>query len=1046
MNLRKTFVALCLFCAGALQHAAAGPVTLISPAEYDVMNVSANGKWACGMYTDYSGSYYAFRWNLETGVTELLSTTEQSMAYDIADDGTVSGLFQDREASASGAPVELPGYYRDGKWHHIEMPADRTGDGIAGGISPDGHYMVASVYAGGMYKPYMWKDGKICRELSEGRQGVAYAVSADGKAATGWLYATTGAKNRQAVYWTPEGKVVELSDVQTPWSYGRNFSPNGQWLVYWGGWVDNTDNLACIYEIPTGKKTAIPVLSGEAEFELTDISNDGTAVGEESDRAYIYIGGKGYYLDEWLAERGVDLDALGVAKNDDGTYVFQWAVSISGDGNVVSVRYYDKEYSLRTMIVMLNGSEPKAPLGVKTAQLPGISAVTVTWNAPVGVEGLKGYNIYRNGEKVNGEPVSALKYNDKVPEYGSYAYTVGAVYEGQELKSAEAAITVAPQPVSVPQAFFVRQKGVNGIRAQWEAPASNLITRNWYDLSTANKQGFGVNFTDFSFEVAVGFDADEMACYDGCKIQKVAFYPMCELPSWAINVYSYSADGSLNLVATQPITQKLTYGERNIVTLDTPVALPEGKLVVAIQAQVGQEALARIIGMDYGQVTEGYSDLLRMVGEDDFSSLGEISSANGVAMYLSWMIDVMLAPDGTSGGVDWVNAYNVYVDGEKVGSTTARRYEVNDLADGDHTVAVDAEFNIGTSAKVEATQNVKAQYVGVDYAKIDAEGDKGLVAEWSAPWDNDRTTMSYAGGTAKAGPSGPSSNNYGLMAGAQYIPELLKGYNGYEITSFRFYPTADAFFTFMLTEDDKQIAEVEVDDFVLNQWNTVKLPEPIVINENSTYLLMLDCYDVETETVNGVVTGKAPLAIDNTDPYMFYSDLYSTDGSSWQSLSDISMYGNWMIGWEMRDPYGRFINVDGYDVLIDGTKANGARLSTTTFKHEFAANDGKAHTLQVDTYYPARAEAVPGKAMTFYIGVSGIDNATVAVLNMRGDNNRLCVEGDGVESLTAYSMSGTAVASAAGNTLDISHLSSGVYVVKVKVNGNDVTRKIEVRR
>lgn len=109
MNLRKTFVALCLFCAGALQHAAAGPVTLISPAEYDVMNVSANGKWACGMYTDYSGSYYAFRWNLETGVTELLSTTEQSMAYDIADDGTVSGLFQDREASASGAPVEQIG-------------------------------------------------------------------------------------------------------------------------------------------------------------------------------------------------------------------------------------------------------------------------------------------------------------------------------------------------------------------------------------------------------------------------------------------------------------------------------------------------------------------------------------------------------------------------------------------------------------------------------------------------------------------------------------------------------------------------------------------------------------------------------------------------------------------------------------------------------------------------------------------------------------------------------------------------------------------------
>ena len=40
-----------------------------------------------------------------------------------------------------------------------------------------------------------------------------------------------------------------------------------------------------------------------------------------------------------------------------------------------------------------------------------------------------GFNIYRDGEKVNNEPVTEVRYTDTVEDYGTYTYTVTAVYD-----------------------------------------------------------------------------------------------------------------------------------------------------------------------------------------------------------------------------------------------------------------------------------------------------------------------------------------------------------------------------------------------------------------------------------------------------------------------------------------------------------------------------------------------------------------------------------------------------------------------------------------
>lgn len=1040
MNIRKIIMALCLLCGTAFNHLTAAPVIMTSPEDYQVMYVSPNGKWACGVYLDYSLTTYAFRWNLESGNTEILSS-EPAEAWSINDNGVVAGIFTDHEAFASGASILAPGYW-DGSWHHVEMPEglDAEDASHGGSISADGHYICGAVSVNGIYTPYIWKDGQIYRKLeTNGQHGVAYAVSPDGQAATGWAYAAPK-YNRTPCYWTPDGELILLSDQQGPFNAGRNFSPDGKKIVYFGGWKDNTDNIYAIYDIETGEKTTVPTLRPEAAFELASISNNSTCVGNESGRAYIYCNGQGYYIEDWLTLLGMDFSKVenGIYQNSDGSYAMQKALGISADDQVISIIYADGIGATRSMIVKMDASDMQSPVEVKAQQMQDLNAVQLSWSEPMGAKGIKGYNVYRDETKVNSALLSTLKYYDNNLTYGTHSYNVSAVYDEGEIKSQAISVNVAEKQVSAPQNLYVRQKGINSIYAEWEKPASNLITRNWYNTSLPNIMGFGVNVDNFTFETAVGFDKDDIANYAGCKIKEVSFYPMSEQSSWTLNFYTRAADGTLQLFASQPVTQKLTYQQRNTVTFDSPLALPDGDLIVAVEVTVST-ASGEIIGSEMSYNVAGYSDLMRQSTEADFYSLYNRSVENGSPYFTSWIIDVVLSPEGAAADADAVKNYDIYVDGQKAGSTGETSFVVKNLADGTHTIGVDATFATGTSAKIENTQNVKTNYVAVNKVNVDAEGDTKLLASWSAPQDNDETVVTYASGSAVTGPKGLEATNWALKAGVKFTPKQLKGYDGYSIKSFSFYPIADAIFTFYLYENDRQVAEIEVDDYEPNQWNTVKLPGWIRLNAASTYLLVLDCFDV--------TPGWAPLAIDNTAPFVNYSDLASTDEEeNWQSFSALGKKGNWMISMTMQDPNAQDAEVDGYDVRIDGVKMNDSRLTEPAFSHEFDAKDGQTHTINVDVYYPAKSESVPGGPVTFYIGVSAIDGASVAVLKMHGDNNRLCVEGDGVEQVTAYSMSGTTVASAKGNTIDISGLTSGVYIVKVKAAGKDVVRKIEIRK
>ncbi|MGN1263769.1 MAG: hypothetical protein ACI4TW_07005, partial [Prevotella sp.] len=656
MNFKKLFSTLAA-CLGLISvQTIEAQVIMTSPEDYQVFAVSPNGKWACGNYSDYSYINHAFRWNLESGEIELLDTRYESEAWSVSDNGTVAGTFKNTDDT--GLSLELPGYYQDGAWHNVEIPFENVSSGIGYGITSDGHYMSGSLEVNGKYLPLIWKDGKVSRILSETYSGMPFTISPDGQAAAGWTYTSTN-NNRNACYWAPgTTEPLILSHYASAWSAVWKFSPDGKKLVMWGGWdkfspdqeEDPTDwsTLLAIYDIETGTKTSIPTIVENASFDLYDISNNGTIVGDESGMAYIYVDGQGFYTEEYLKNKGVSFDGIDIYKVEntegtDSTLLLYRTQAISANDSVIALVYYDSEGAYHSMVVKF-GTENTypAPVNVTASQLSGIPTACITWKKPVGVTKLTGYNIYRNGTKLTETPTTALSYYDNRLDYGTYTYTVAAVYEnGNETKADDVEVNVKPQQISAPQSLFVRQKGANSAYMQWVAPMSNLITKKYYDLEGSNIQNFGVTQSGLVFEIAYKFDKEEIACYADSKIKQVAFYPMSEQNSWTIKLYTRDASGTLTQFYSQPVTQWLYYGERNAVTLDVPQSIPDGELIVAVEV-VASGASSSIFGMDYGRYKEGYSDLLRLSTESDFYSLYAASVASGYPNFTTWLMDVVL--------------------------------------------------------------------------------------------------------------------------------------------------------------------------------------------------------------------------------------------------------------------------------------------------------------------------------------------------------------------------------------------------------------------
>ena len=1027
-------------------------VAIHTPMGFEVISISDNGKWACGNYFDYYNSSYAFRWNLDSGDIEMIGGSG-TIAYGISDNGTVSGQFGDHEYLTTGVPVTLPGYYYDGKWHHIEIPEGVTAS-IAGHITADGRYMTGSLELNKIYTSFIWEDGKILRKFDTGRHNVCYGISPDGHSATGF----DEVNNRYATYWPAEGDPIYFTDSNTgwhrsPWNYGRNFSPDGNLLVYWGGWnleEDGSQTLWCQYNVKTGERSKVLVPSEDTSMEFDDIANDGSMVGIMNDRGCVYMDGKVMYIDDYLKSIGVDLTTYDDFYKGDEGYVgvlpIQRVLGMSADKKVFVLRYYNTLGQPTSMALKIDQDLSKPlPVEPTATQVEGLGTIALKWRNLVGVKNLRGYNIYRDGKKLNTIPLRVEAYYDSNLANGEYSYEIGAVTnDGVETKCEPVkGVVYIEQPINPPYNAYARAKGYDRAVLTWDAPMTNRLHKRWYDPASKDLEPFAV-YQDVEVEMAIRFSKDEMAPYKGFTVKEVSFIPASKHPEWSVCFYTYDSSSNLQLVGSQVIDpETLKIGELNTITLDNPLEVPSGDLLAAVRVKVNSE-LPGIISSDGSKLKAGYSDLLRQTTEKDFFSTYEQSAASGYEIaYMAWAIDLGLEDPNYDPMANDIDHYTVYVDGNEAGTTDERTFTFEGLEAGTHTLSVDAAYKSGkNSATAEQTVTVNNVLPAVDYLDIlvGHNGDNAAKATWEAPVDNDYQPLTYSYGDK---PYISIKPNDLFMAGVKFSEEKIRGLDGYKIKTFRCYPTCRGIFTFILYRNDEVICEAEIKNLTVNAWNEIPVPEDITIDSKSEYLLAVDVFDPEP--------GEKVLGVEEGMPYTYVSDLFSQDGgTTWGSLTiEAGTHGNWMIGMTISDTAGEPFDVDGYDVLVDGKKVNDELVTSTSYVHNFDALDSKNHKMAVNTYYKGVSSPVEGKVNIFCLKKSGIDNinAEVADITLKQGANILKAEGNDIASITVYAVDGSVLASAQGNQVDITNIAQGVCLVKVTTTaGTSSSQKVHIHK
>lgn len=1058
----SVLMALCAF-------AEKGGLVLYSPDELQVMAVSPNGKWACGIQGD--GTYTMLQgvlWNLETGELTYLSSINPSEVYDVNDDGIVVGNFYDDDVQGNGIPASVAGYYKDGKWTRVDNSAFASQGVLARGgscnaISADGRTIVGHVQNGPndyQLAPAKWVDGKLVELLDcQGTGGTARSITADGTVASGWAY-SKGNMQRQIVIWKADADTAQyLSErynnstvVGSVWDVGYRFSPDGTKLAC------NKMGLPFVYDLTTGTRREFEPVEEiiGTELSIWYVANDGLVMGTQKLPTYGYVndGEKAMDITEWLQEEyNVVIDP---AKSS-----ITSGVDRSDDGKVI-VLNGSKEGLWNSAIVLLDREITYcAPAGLKAEKMQGVNNVRLTWNVPMAnSENVLGYSIYRDGNAVV-EGITDMAYVDNDLALGTYSYTVTAIYEDAEgnfVESEASVAAVVEVGESLPNSVVnIQTHGINynDINIRWNAPQSNLPVATYFDPERL-VSGFGGGVTSFSVAICLPYDV--VSNYAGrYSIARVAFMPRNVEAVYTVKVYINDVEVASKLVDSA----NLRYNDMNTVDLDTPVAVAAGdKVYVAVDVDASNFSIASndVIGANYGYVVTGYSDLIKQAGEPEFYSLNQSAIDAGMGEFPhSFAISAIFAPVDENGNVDLacddVVGYEIYRDEEKIGETQDTQYTDGGLTEDTYTYGIVAKYGNNTQS---ATATAEVNFVPNEAALVAVEdmevyaGEDYLGVNWDAPLRNDSRVVTYA--------TGACSGRGMTMSGATdlieytvahvYPSSYLEWYEGYNVEALRFYPTGEALFVIALEEDGIDVAFIELgemnaaDGYKLNQWNNVKLEEPVKIKRGSTYRVKLVCAEVDPST--------NPICTDMSIGAASVTDLYSWDYVNYSSAyMDGSVQGSWMIGMLIANDSKETLPVDSYKVIVDGDTDNAESVTEPRYsKNGLTWTVGDTHRVKVNTVYNVAGGTleVEGTQQVFKVaaGVESIEVDRVRVYPNPA-TSYITVDGE-VEKLVLVDMAGRTVAQTNEATLDVTALAVGNYLLNVYNNGNVTTVKVIIKR
>ena len=297
---------------------------------------------------------------------------------------------------------------------------------------------------------------------------------------------------------------------------------------------------------------------------------------------------------------------------------------------------------------------------------------------------LYGFNIYRNGEKINANPVNDISYVDRNLLSGKYSYEF-------ELVTKTSAVSEKSAPVSIdlyydngslaPTNLRVAQQA-EGNRLSWQFPAlGEPIYLRWHD--GYNYKAGGLTNGGAFFAGACWF-ASDLKGYGNLALSDVEVY-INQIPE-ALFLLVYEN----NTLVRQQFVPNLKQYSFNTIHLEEPLKIDEGKnLRVAVYIE--QNEITVPLGYDRGPARSGRGDL--------YSSDGitwQTMEDSGSEVDANWNISIGLSPYS-----------NVLPGTEKKAAKKLPAFQPKRMADTDMTFkAVDTKGEASSDKNVFEGYNV----------------------------------------------------------------------------------------------------------------------------------------------------------------------------------------------------------------------------------------------------------------------------------------------------------------------------------------------------
>lgn len=931
-----------------------GDTLLLTPSTLETMHLhglSPNGRWAAGYYGSDTSSR-AFVWDLASDKFTTISTVFASQLYGIANDGTAYG-WRARTANIEEDTTDddlLWGTCKAGVW--TEQPKGFK----ANGITADG-----ILYGNSNNQPATFDPRTSSLTLftlgGATTKGTLNAATSTADAILFAGAATNGGKTVPAIWRSNEDATL----YDTMAAAITAISPDGRWAI-----------AGQDYRLNVAEGTAEHIISMSARSHnthnpevLRTITDDGTIFGtydesllsDERGVALVYTTDNRWRtLSDWLRdERSYTASRYNLtslrAVSADGHTLLLHGIQSGADASDA----FTKGLAVMTDVPLHH----LAPTSVEASTMQSMETIKIAWEAPLSDATLvASYLVKRDGVTIANPDAHTFTYYDKsITPNVTYSYTIAAVYAdgvtSEESYASEAIYTVNSHPTV--RNIGLRPSGLDDMQITWDAPIINLPKLQYFD-EQSEWYAFGTGSYDAEFGIRI--PATDLANCNGEKVRTFQFLPTGPQKAYTLNLYRGNANGQgyeHTPFYSQPISPNdLNYGTVNVISLTTPQDLPATDLYVGLFIESANND--NMLGISYEGFRAGYTDLCRIDGI--FSEMRAISSESQQATEIVLPLGIGVSSEEAY-EKSLVRQYNISCDGQKVAGTTATRLKIENLAEGHHTFGItttynDSEDSDEATAAYDLKHNTEA-YRTISNPAITVNADNTADFSWQGPMEDDRTEIHWGDLEAKDGWIVPEGFNT-FTAAAIYPATLTAPYTGeYEITDLFFYPLTEAYFAVTLGNNIGDVyaqfvpatpaeGQSPMPTVVPDEINYLPLPSPLTLDAGINYQLSVNVYGAEP--------GTSPLAYDSSNKWENgFSNLidYGYGLSDLNQLVQAGERPNWLMGFVIREKDAKPMPVEGYNVRIDGSKANTKLLTTPSF-HSTALSDGK-HTVAIDVDY-----------------------------------------------------------------------------------------------